>query len=68
MLRQILLGLFVAAFIILQNGLCVAVEMSEEWNPPSAGPITAWTAPLCGKSKFVIHKSRHFSTCINMRE
>jgi len=26
----------------------------EEWNPPSAGPITTWTAPLCGKGKFVI--------------
>ena len=23
----------------------------EEWNPPSAGPITTWTAPLCGKGK-----------------
>ena len=26
----------------------------EEWNPPSAGPITTWTAPLCGKGKFVV--------------
>ncbi len=26
----------------------------EEWNPPSAGPITTWTAPLCGKGKSVI--------------
>jgi hypothetical protein len=26
----------------------------EEWNPPSAGPVTTWTAPLCGKGKFVI--------------
>jgi hypothetical protein len=26
----------------------------EEWNPPSAGPITTWTAPLCGKGNFVI--------------
>lgn len=26
----------------------------EEWNPPSAGPITTWTAPLCGRGKFVI--------------
>ena len=25
-----------------------------EWNPVSAGPVTAWTAPLCGKGKFVI--------------
>ncbi len=26
----------------------------EEWNPVSAGPVTTWTAPLCGKAKFVI--------------
>jgi hypothetical protein len=26
----------------------------EEWNTPSAGPITTWTAPLCGKARFVI--------------
>ena len=26
----------------------------EEWNPPSAGPITTWTALLCGKGNFVI--------------
>ena len=24
-----------------------------EWNPVSAGPVTTWTAPLCGKGKFV---------------
>lgn len=27
---------------------------SDEWNPRSAGPITTWTAPVCGKGKFVI--------------
>ncbi len=26
----------------------------DEWNPISAGPVTTWTAPLCGKGKFVI--------------
>jgi hypothetical protein len=26
----------------------------EEWNPPSVGPITTWTAPLCGKGHLVI--------------
>ncbi len=29
-------------------------EHGEEWNPVSAGPVTTWTAPLCGKAKFVI--------------
>jgi len=27
---------------------------NEEWNPVSAGPVTTWTAPLCGKCKFII--------------
>jgi hypothetical protein len=27
---------------------------AEEWNPPSAGPITTWTAALCGRARFVI--------------
>ena len=26
----------------------------EEWNPVSAGPVTTWTAPLCGKGKLVV--------------
>jgi hypothetical protein len=26
----------------------------KEWDPPSAGPITTWTAPLCAKGEFVI--------------
>lgn len=25
-----------------------------EWNPISAGPITTWTAPLCGQRKLVV--------------
>jgi hypothetical protein len=26
----------------------------EAWDPASAGTVTTWTAPLCGKGKFVI--------------
>jgi len=26
----------------------------EEWSPVSAGPITTWTAPVCGKKTFVV--------------
>lgn len=26
----------------------------EEWNPVSAGPVTTWTAPLCGKGKLAV--------------
>lgn len=29
-------------------------EGSSEWNPVSAGPLTTWTAPLCGRKKFVV--------------
>jgi hypothetical protein len=31
-----------------------APASQEEWNPPSAGSITTWTAPLCGKGALVI--------------
>lgn len=29
-------------------------DQKAEWNPPSAGPITAWTAPLCEKGRLLI--------------
>lgn len=32
----------------------VACTTQEEWNPSSVGPITTWTAPHCGKNKFVV--------------
>lgn len=28
-----------------------AARHTEEWEPVSAGPVTTWTAPLCGKGK-----------------
>ncbi len=31
-----------------------ASATQDDWNPSSAGPVTTWTAPLCGKGKFVI--------------
>ena len=27
-------------------------EVHDEWEPVSAGPLTTWTAPICGKGKF----------------
>lgn len=30
-----------------------ASEHIDDWQPVSAGPITTWTAPLCGKGKLV---------------
>ncbi len=34
------------------ESICAAE--APEWDPPSAGPITTWTAPLCGKHKLVV--------------
>ncbi len=31
-----------------------AEPIVEEWDPPSAGPITTWTAPLCEKGELVV--------------
>ena len=29
-------------------------KKSDEWYPPSVGPVTAWTAPLCEKGRLLI--------------
>lgn len=54
MLRIILASLFVSVLLAIPNNMCFAEEANEKWNPISAGPVTTWTAPLCGKGKFVI--------------
>ena len=57
MLKLIAITLVVINFMLLSFIDCVfgSDEMNkEEWNPVSAGPMTTWTAPLCGKGKFVI--------------
>ena len=50
--------LCIISFIITYcTGAVTASECEktrDEWNPVSAGPITTWTAPLCGKGKLVI--------------
>ena len=59
MLRRALV-LILIGFIALSLNTTVTAEEApvsatqEEWGPPSAGPITTWTAPLCDKGKFVI--------------
>ncbi len=35
-----------------EHGKCD--KENDSWSPVSAGPVTTWTAPLCGKAKFVI--------------
>jgi len=60
MLRKLFLLVCISFFLIGVRTNAAAEEVSEsatqeeEWSPPSAGPITTWTAPLCGKGKFVI--------------
>jgi len=52
MLRKVFFFLFLMSFF----GVCAYAEdqaCNEEWNPSSAGPVSTWTAPLCGKGKFV---------------
>jgi len=59
MLRRISVILVAASYVLLNHtdyGFAHGQNDEEhgEWNPVSAGPLTTWTAPLCGKGKFVI--------------
>ncbi|TAN61040.1 transporter [bacterium] len=38
-----------------------AAGLSGEWEPVSAGPVTTWTAPLCGKGKLVAQPFMFFN-------
>ena len=48
--------IFLLFLELFSFGQCLAEDktMQEDWCPPSAGPITTWTAPLCGKGNFVV--------------
>jgi len=50
----VLTGFFIISFKIHAMAEESTVGLEEEWSPSSAGPISTWTAPLCGKGKFVI--------------
>lgn len=54
--RRIFLILVVMSFCFINNVFpCSQSEAEqEEWNPPSAGPITTWTACICGKGKLTV--------------
>ena len=55
-MRVKIVGIFLlSVFVFGVIGLRAQdVPAQEEWNPVTAGPITAWIAPLCGKSKLVV--------------
>lgn len=53
MLRRILILALISFFVIAAKGGVFAEEIMQ-WDPPSAGPVSTWTAPLCGKGEFVM--------------
>lgn len=50
---RIALVSFISFFSLSATSAAGDTGAQEEWNPPSAGPITTWTAPVCEKGKFV---------------
>jgi len=57
MLRSLWFRIIIfSSLVILSTDICAeeASKIEEEWDPASAGPITTWAAPLCGKGEFVI--------------
>jgi hypothetical protein len=56
MLRRFLIIQAVFTFILFNNLNYAFASHKEdgEWCPVSAGPITTWTAPLCGKGEFAV--------------
>lgn len=54
------LKIVITAFFLLVNFATEdsssddAIRENYEWNPISSGPVTTWTAPVCGKCRFVI--------------
>jgi hypothetical protein len=48
-------GLSICAVLLLQLPAFAGEEASEGgWAPPSAGPVTTWTAPMVGKGKLAV--------------
>lgn len=56
MLQKISGILVLTCFLVVGcvNITCADQKDVENLEPVSAGPVTTWTAPLCGKGKFVI--------------
>lgn len=56
MVRRCLVAFLVINCFFINNVLSQEISDggAEEWNPRSAGPLTTWTAPHCGKGKFVL--------------
>lgn len=54
--------LSIAIFLMLAANIIQAEQETEENGcPPSAGPITTWTAPVCGKGEWYIQPLFYFT-------
>jgi len=53
-MRRVFVWIVFVSFIFSNTTPVFAETGQEEWNPPSAGPITTWTAPVCGRGEFVV--------------
>lgn len=53
-MQRIFIWIALTTFIFFNTVFANSDTGQEEWNPPSAGPIATWTAPVCGKGEFVM--------------
>lgn len=51
-MRLTVIELCVCGLFLLQSP--VFADSADDWNPPSAGPVTTWTAPVQGKGQLAI--------------
>ncbi|MEI8175372.1 MAG: transporter [Candidatus Omnitrophota bacterium] len=54
---MVAIALMFAAAARAENVCCAG----EEWCPPSAGPVTTWAAPLCGKGKLLLSPAIYYN-------
>ena len=57
--KVFLLGLVLVGLVIAAGNLLAADE--AEWSPTSIGPVTTWTAPLCGTRNWYVIPRFYFT-------
>jgi len=63
LLRKIVL-LTILTLLLVSSVACAANECEirgNDWNPPSVGPITTWTAPVCAQGKLIAQPFFYFN-------
>ena len=53
MRNKVFILLVLAGLFSFGSGQAEENVKQEDWGPPSAGPVTTWTAPVCAKGDFV---------------